>query len=185
MQPEYGVPQRPRSSFPPWALCIIIPCGCAIPGIAILAAILFPVFSQAREAARQVSCLSNVKQQTLALQMYSQDYDDILPSGKTWMSELLPYTKDEQLFHCPSVSAQGPTAFGYAFNSELSRKNARKISSPQTTVMTFDSSNLTKDASDAVRSLPNPPRHRNRGNNIGYADGHAKSTASGLPSNGP
>ena len=47
--------------------------------IAILAAILFPVFAQAREKARQTSCLSNAKQIGLASQMYAQDYDEILP----------------------------------------------------------------------------------------------------------
>ena len=47
--------------------------------IAILAAILFPVFAQAREKARQTSCLSNAKQIGLASQMYDQDYDEILP----------------------------------------------------------------------------------------------------------
>ena len=47
--------------------------------IAILAAILFPVFAQAREAARKASCLSNIKQFGLATLMYVQDYDDMLP----------------------------------------------------------------------------------------------------------
>jgi len=48
--------------------------------IAILAAILFPVFAQAREKARAISCLSNTKQTGLALQMYVQDYDEMTPS---------------------------------------------------------------------------------------------------------
>ena len=47
--------------------------------IAILAAILFPVFAQAREKARQTSCLSNTKQMGLAFMMYSQDYDEQFP----------------------------------------------------------------------------------------------------------
>jgi prepilin-type N-terminal cleavage/methylation domain-containing protein len=49
--------------------------------IAILAAILFPVFARAREKARQTSCLSNVKQLTLGILMYAQDYDERLPFG--------------------------------------------------------------------------------------------------------
>ncbi|MBC8138489.1 MAG: DUF1559 domain-containing protein, partial [Fibrella sp.] len=48
--------------------------------IAILAAILFPVFAQAREKARQTACLSNLKQIGNAVMMYSQDYDETLPS---------------------------------------------------------------------------------------------------------
>jgi prepilin-type N-terminal cleavage/methylation domain-containing protein/prepilin-type processing-associated H-X9-DG protein len=98
--------------------------------IAILAAILFPVFAQAREKARQAGCLSNAKQIATALYLYVQDYDERTPggcfalwacpesskglidetgtpSGKcchfTGLWPLLPYTKNEAVFVCPSV----------------------------------------------------------------------------------
>ena len=78
--------------------------------IAILAAILFPVFAQARERARAASCLSNTKQIGLATQMYSQDYDEKLVSyyygggvSYYWTYVLYPYTKNWQLFVCPSA----------------------------------------------------------------------------------
>src|SRR5688500_4256077 len=64
-----SVLQRPRKGFTLIELLVVI----AI--IAILAAILFPVFAQAREKARQASCLSNVKQLLMATMQYSQDYD--------------------------------------------------------------------------------------------------------------
>ena len=51
--------------------------------IAILAAILFPVFAQAREKARQTACLSNMRQMSMAVQMYTQDYDESLPLAAT------------------------------------------------------------------------------------------------------
>src|SRR5947208_15595614 len=84
--------------------------------IAILAAILFPVFAQAREKARQTGCLSNLKQIGTGLMMYTQDYDeaypcnwygglwDTLPNGKQykWMDAVYPYVKNEQVFSCPS-----------------------------------------------------------------------------------
>ncbi len=90
--------------------------------IAILAAILFPVFAQAREKARQTSCLSNLKQIGLALIMYSQDYDEAFPSviaqqsqdggcapnlewyalGGGWTTLANPYIKNGQIFRCPS-----------------------------------------------------------------------------------
>jgi len=54
--------------------------------IAILAAILFPVFAKAREKARQTSCVSNLKQIALAMIQYAQDYDDIGPPAKTCLS---------------------------------------------------------------------------------------------------
>ena len=78
--------------------------------IAILAAILFPVFAQAREKARQTSCLSNMKQLGLGLNMYAQDYDGALmqttyevPNLKIhWSYVLQPYVKNENIFVCPS-----------------------------------------------------------------------------------
>jgi prepilin-type N-terminal cleavage/methylation domain-containing protein/prepilin-type processing-associated H-X9-DG protein len=79
--------------------------------IAILAAILFPVFARAREKARQTSCLSNVKQLTLGLLMYVQDYDETFPllictDGATYcltvFQTVQPYVKNEQIGRCPS-----------------------------------------------------------------------------------
>ncbi|MGE5531422.1 MAG: prepilin-type N-terminal cleavage/methylation domain-containing protein [Bacteroidota bacterium] len=76
--------------------------------IAILAAILFPVFAKAREKARQSSCLSNVKQMALAIMQYAQDYDEIYPGAYTinptvtWPQLLQPYIKSSQIVKCPS-----------------------------------------------------------------------------------
>ncbi len=82
--------------------------------IAILAAILFPVFAQAREKARQASCQSNLKQIALGLAMYAQDYDEMVcknyqympQPGATmlaWWPDLIqPYVNNWQLFVCPS-----------------------------------------------------------------------------------
>jgi prepilin-type N-terminal cleavage/methylation domain-containing protein/prepilin-type processing-associated H-X9-DG protein len=75
--------------------------------IAILAAILFPVFAQAREKARQTYCLSNVKQLGLAVLMYAQDYDEtLLPTQNDafvlWPDLLTPYIKNNQVRVCPS-----------------------------------------------------------------------------------
>ncbi len=82
--------------------------------IAILAAILFPVFSRARESARKANCQSNLKQIGLALAQYRQDYDETwpmlfygLPSGQLcyWYVTVTPYIKNTGLFRCPSTSA--------------------------------------------------------------------------------
>jgi prepilin-type N-terminal cleavage/methylation domain-containing protein/prepilin-type processing-associated H-X9-DG protein len=77
--------------------------------IAILAAILFPVFAQAREKARAISCLSNMKQLGTAIAMYTQDYDETYPQGvpDTWWNDLWtvttqPYIKNVQILRCPS-----------------------------------------------------------------------------------
>ena len=90
--------------------------------IAILAAILFPVFAKAREKARQSSCLSNLKQIGLACLQYAQDYDEKLPSSYIycypatgtallcWPDLIQPYLKSYQLVMCPSFSA----GYGYS-----------------------------------------------------------------------
>jgi len=94
--------------------------------IAILAAILFPVFAQAREKARQIACLSNMRQAGLAFAMYATDYDGLYPyavdpadrgTPQIWNAfpdfkaqiptlpwlhvVLMPYVKSPELFHCP------------------------------------------------------------------------------------
>jgi prepilin-type N-terminal cleavage/methylation domain-containing protein/prepilin-type processing-associated H-X9-DG protein len=90
--------------------------------IAILAAILFPVFARARDKARQATCLSHIKQLSLGVLMYAQDYDEQLlwyPSGShcgwiyicgappryvlDWWDLVLPYTKNNQIYDCPSA----------------------------------------------------------------------------------
>ena len=80
--------------------------------IAILAAILFPVFAKAREKARQASCSSNLKQLTLACSMYGQDYDEryvpkchnrlALDMRYYWYGNVQPYIKNQQILSCPS-----------------------------------------------------------------------------------
>jgi prepilin-type N-terminal cleavage/methylation domain-containing protein/prepilin-type processing-associated H-X9-DG protein len=77
--------------------------------IAILAAILFPVFAQAREKARAASCLSNMKQLGLAYMMYDQDYDETGPplwwwTQAFWPTFIYPYVKNQGLFRCPDDS---------------------------------------------------------------------------------
>jgi len=82
--------------------------------IAILAAILFPVFAKAREKARQTACLSNVKQLGLAFVMYSTDYDDTFVGVwqgypyTGWPLLLYPYVKNEAVYDCPSRSPNVP-----------------------------------------------------------------------------
>jgi prepilin-type N-terminal cleavage/methylation domain-containing protein/prepilin-type processing-associated H-X9-DG protein len=92
--------------------------------IAILAAILFPVFAQAKEAAKRTSCLSNVKQQDLAFLMYANDYDDNSlcfktsftldsngawgGSGGYWFDLLQPYVKNFGVVYCPDRNLVDP-----------------------------------------------------------------------------
>lgn len=133
-------PYRKQTAFTLIELLVVI----AI--IAILAAILFPVFAQAREQARKITCISNLKQIALASAMYEQDYDETLvPAGarfphvkqmlwydcggrpncvgtigtwEDWGDGLYPYIKEENVFTCPD-DTRSP-AHGYAMNTESS-----------------------------------------------------------------
>jgi prepilin-type N-terminal cleavage/methylation domain-containing protein/prepilin-type processing-associated H-X9-DG protein len=110
--------------------------------IAILAAILFPVFAQAREQARKTACLSNTKQIGLALEMYRRDWDgggpfggwEVGPTGKVdtndptskfnedWQFTLQPYVKNAQVFRCPSDKISlTDRPISYLYNNNLNR----------------------------------------------------------------
>ncbi|MCE5238955.1 DUF1559 domain-containing protein [bacterium] len=94
--------------------------------IAILAAILFPVFAKAREKARQASCLSNCKQLGLAFMQYAQDYDELMPPARTdcatpgyvygnyryWSELMEPYLKNRQILLCPSDASPWGSGVG-------------------------------------------------------------------------
>ncbi len=93
--------------------------------IAILAAILFPVFARAREKARQSSCLSNQKQIALGWHMYVQDYDERIPpySRKVdgeWILRVHdiidPYIKNTQVWKCPSGGHDNSNQIAYGYN---------------------------------------------------------------------
>ncbi len=98
--------------------------------IALLAAILFPVFASAREKARQASCASNMKQMGLAVTMYLQDFDECIPLAATatassflnWHHLVDPYVRNKQVWVCPSSSLPVQNIYGdldcqYGFNT--------------------------------------------------------------------
>lgn len=138
--------------------------------IAILSAILFPVFARARENARRASCISNLKQIGLGAMMYTQDYDDTLPHAYsvngapspdgidtfgdgqvtwTWWQMLYPYTKSSQINICPSFDPSGVSLWRARYGANFIVLNHPsyapvKLASIQTvanTYMTFDAGN--------------------------------------------
>ncbi len=137
--------------------------------IAILAAILFPVFARAREKARQTSCLSNLKQIGLGMMMYAQDWDEtlprcamytapavVLPEGGPdyWFQQIMPYLKNTQILSCPSESFNGiqsggtsvtddeyPGGVNYTYNLRLHQRSLGDIERPSATLMVVDGTN--------------------------------------------
>jgi prepilin-type N-terminal cleavage/methylation domain-containing protein/prepilin-type processing-associated H-X9-DG protein len=169
--------------------------------IAILAAILFPVFARAREKARQTSCLSNVKQIMLAHAQYMTDFDgstcpSYLPRAGTWWGEMLmPYMKNEGILVCPSAKSQGAGGVasnnvGYGWNYYyltynppgrssgygLATAHEGQVEQPSDTIVIADSRNnldyvIRNHAPDTGYA---PDYRHNDGANFGFLDGHAK-----------
>ena len=156
--------RRPRShGFTLIELLVVI----AI--IAILAAILFPVFQKVRENARKISCLSNMKQLGLAFAQYNQDTDEknpngvnwYFPGGNGWAGQTYTYVKSTGVYLCPddSTSGVGHSSYGYNSNNTaptgatVDSFSIAKYVSPARTVLLFE---VDGNSSDAVWDVSKP-----------------------------
>jgi prepilin-type N-terminal cleavage/methylation domain-containing protein len=139
--------------------------------IAILAAILFPVFAKAREKARQTKCLSNQRQIALAVMMYVQDNNETLPAAATaWSNISIP----AGILMCPDATYSN----GYLFNANIAGLALGSFSAPESTVLTADINNPTT----SPLNVPNYPNvsyfdvdlntSRHNGTIASYLDGH-------------
>ncbi len=171
--------------------------------IAILAAILFPVFAKAREKARQSSCAANAKQIGLGMLQYAQDYDEVWvraaiyynsPSYYTWPFIISPYIKNVQLFNCPSLSSyvytgtvNATTGMGYGMFRDISGVAMATMKTPAELVAVADSGYLLPpiysgqpyylcdwDGNPQVDNAPPPEPRHNEGANFSFCDGHQK-----------
>jgi prepilin-type N-terminal cleavage/methylation domain-containing protein/prepilin-type processing-associated H-X9-DG protein len=163
--------------------------------IAILAAILFPVFARARENARRASCQSNLKQIALGIKQYSQDYDEKFPIETVttsdpnigWAGTIQPYVKSEQIFQCPSSTTPPPTQAtllgstgrlndpnftDYYYNYNLGDQNEAVLQYSANTVMLGDG--LGGAANWSRTSTDNGSQRHFEGGNFAFADGHVK-----------
>ena len=185
------LPRRPSRAFTLIELLVVI----AI--IAILAAILFPVFAQAREKARQTSCVSNLRQIGFAVAMYVQDNEgypvhssasNVSPRTR-WPDYIYPYVKNEGLFLCLSVPpdlprkafAHNPTKFygGYGYNYQYLGNSRFPFTAPEALVsvetQTFAFADTQGCGWDAgIRNAGNyvidPPLPSSRGSRPGPTD---------------
>lgn len=118
------------------------------------------VFVDARNRAKQVSCLSNVKQICLGMMMFIQDNEEAFKiKPLTYKAAIMPYIKNDKIFECPSSPGTNPS---YSFNANLTGLKVSKLSSPATTVLIYEGRNgkinFVHDGSACV----------------GFADGHCK-----------
>ncbi|BDI30385.1 hypothetical protein CCAX7_24360 [Capsulimonas corticalis] len=143
--------------------------------IAILAAILFPVFAKAREKARQISCASNQKQLGLGFMQYLQDNDEVFPMGNPnygycggWAHPIMPYLKSIGVYKCPDDSTSYNPGFGvwqtvsYSENDSLLGDGSRDsggtahttalatLAAPASTVLLCEAYGATMDINNAT-----------------------------------
>lgn len=124
--------------------------------IAVLAAILFPVFSRAREKARQTSCLNNQRQLATALLIYTQDYDEILPTCKEAWGAI---DVGRAALVCPTRGKTQPN--GYVYNSLLDGLALGGVKSPTDMIITADGFPSSSAPIGAAPPAPQPPFHAN------------------------
>lgn len=170
--------------------------------IAVLAAILFPVFARVRENARKTACLSNLKQLALALHMYAQDNDSYLIAStsagtKSWTAPYEPYLKNTQVLLCPSMKPHRGWNCDYSRNRVMidiaivpdSAIPYEQICNPAGTMFAMDGAGLNSDHADPTHSVGQigwdganwdqttfysiGMRH-NDGFNAAFLDGHVK-----------
>jgi len=135
--------------------------------IAILAAILFPVFARAREKARQTSCASNVKNLGTAILMYTQDYDEMFPPGAyatatgavMWHDLTDPYAKNTGIWHCPSsplrrADTTGNITTHFAYNARYLAGMDYSFQQNPVSLAAVQSPTETVMLTDAVSSVP-------------------------------
>ncbi len=166
--PGYGYPPPKKNNTATVVIIVIASIfGGGIFVVAILAAILFPVFQKVRGNARLTSCESNVKQIELGLIQYAYDNNNKFPAGD-YKAAIMPYTKSESLFHCPADTVTGG-ASDYSLNPSLQGVSLAKLSDPANTVAIYEGSNRTLDF-----------RHEHTGGNVavvGFADGHVRAVS--------
>ena len=160
--------------------------------IAILAAILFPVFARARENARKTNCLSNVKQIMVGVMAYVQDYDEKYPmyyAGTTtdttlfsypyvwWDSMVQPYIKNLKIYRCPSTSAAISYGDDYGWNHNVfavgTGKTLATVEQPAGLMFMTEKGAGGGPYVHSGTYYACADRHMN-GANVGFADGHAK-----------
>lgn len=120
----------------------------------------------------EITCLSNLKQLDVAVQMYIEDWNLAYPSASLWGDTAARYLKPDladRVFHCPDAR----TPFSYAYNRACSGLALEKLAEPAQTAMLFECDAPTRNAAGGRAQLPQEPRHTG-GNNFGLADGHVK-----------
>jgi prepilin-type processing-associated H-X9-DG protein len=123
--------------------------------------------SAALERARRSSCQANMKQLSLGLIMYAQDYDQHFPPAARWSKATLPYIKNPAIYVCPS---DGGSKNSFALNRNVSGRALKTIKQLASMPLLFESNQHVPNASGLAAQVASPPRHGG-GNNFAWVDG--------------
>ncbi len=142
--------------------------------IAILAAILFPVFARAREKARATTCLSNQRQIAASIQIYAQDHEETLPGETVWADIKV----DPGVLICPTAGKSTPN--GYVYSAQFANKSIGSFDNPAALVITADGKHdATATTAQNIAYSYGDYDARHSGKWIAsFADGHAEFTLS-------
>ncbi len=139
--------------------------------LAVVAAVLMPVYSSDGRGLPGTRCLSNLKQLALAEIMYSGDSDDRFTRSEGWMDSVRPYVKLEDVEHDFEGIEKGQ--YGYAFRERAGGEKAEQFRLPADTILVFDSNLVQRSAHSELWSIPQPGRHKSR-DVCAFMDGHAR-----------
>jgi hypothetical protein len=159
----------------PWELRLYVPIltVLVLAALYVVASWLFPV-RHGSEPAKNAESLWKVKQHALSLAMYCADHDDTLPRAEQWVDLSMPYSKNEEFYIDPLLVDRKPGEFGYAFFLPMSEVETAKVEQPDKMPMTFQSSDLSRNANGYLDLLPYRMQKR-RTNIVSFIDSHAKS----------
>ncbi len=178
--------------------------------IAILAALLFPVFAKVRENARKIACASNLKQLATATIQYTQDADEAMPCGNNmslnpgprgWAGQLFGYVKSTGAFKCPDDAGNPPAGYftlSYGASSNLTGKALAQFNAPASTILFFEAQGVSAqitnpnetDSTVGWAAVNDPPPNTNNPPNAspkyatGSIGGHLPASSMIASSNG-
>ncbi len=165
--------------------------------IAVLAAILFPVFAQAKAKAKQSQCLSNTKQLAVGLRLYSDDWNGVYPGagcvdevgwvdsrrrGGIETGEIFPYVKSAGVYLCPLDPNLDRNRYSFAMNVCMSRRAESTLAWPSSTVLLLEENENTAGGNTGLNdgcyyawyTQDRPAVRHNRGGHFVYGDTHTK-----------
>ncbi len=168
--PPHPYAPAPKSGAPVGLivlLCAIVAVPVLLLILGVVAAIVFPAFANAREKARQTSCLSNQRQLATGLLSYAQDNNERFPPRTSWCECVSPHIMNHTILSCPSL---GGTRSNYWLNDPVPGRALAEFKKPAEAILQFEA----RDSWDRTGTETDMEKPHNGSGNVAFVDGHAK-----------